>query len=142
MKIGIDYTGVGVVFFCHDGKGNYLLSKRGKNCRDEHGRWDPGGGGLDFGDKVEEVLKKEIKEEYCADIINHKFLGYRDVHCLHEGVKTHWIILDFRVLIDPKQVKNGEPHKFEEIGWFRLDKLPEPLHLQFPAALKQYQGKL
>jgi 8-oxo-dGTP pyrophosphatase MutT (NUDIX family) len=139
MKTGIDYTGIGVVFFCHDGKGNYLLSKRGKNCRDEHGRWDPGGGGLDFGDKVEEVLKKEIKEEYCADIINHQFLGYRDVHRLHEGVKTHWIILDFRVLIDPKQVKNGEPHKFEEIGWFSLDKLPEPLHSQFPAALRQYQ---
>lgn len=142
MIKGVDYTGISIVFFCHDGKGNYLLSKRGKNCRDEHGRWDPGGGGLDFDDKVEDVLKKEIKEEYCADILKFDFLGFRDVHRVHEGKKTHWVALDFKVLVDPRQVKNGEPHKFDEIKWFCLDKLPVPLHSQFPAALKQYKDKL
>lgn len=97
MKKGLDYTGISIIFFCHDGKGNYLLNKRSKNCRDEHGCWDPGGGGLEFGDDVIETLKKEIKEEYGTDVIEYEFLGYRDVHRTLNGKTTHWIALDFKV---------------------------------------------
>jgi len=142
MKKGEDFVGVTIVFICHDGKGNILLNKRSKNCRDEHGTWDSGGGGLEFGDTVINTLKKEIKEEYCADVISHEFLGYRDVHREHDGKKTHWIALDFKVLVDRDKVKNGEPHKFDAIEWFTLDKLPEPLHSQSPTFFKQYKGKL
>ena len=69
MQKGVDFIGVTVVYFCHDGKGNVLLSKRGKNSRDEHGTWDPGGGGVEFEDTVLDTLRKEIAEEYCTDII-------------------------------------------------------------------------
>ncbi len=61
---GADFTGVAIVFFCHHGKGNFIMAKRSQNARDEQGKWDIGGGGLDFGISVEETLKKEIKEEY------------------------------------------------------------------------------
>ncbi len=142
MKKGHDYTGVTIVFACHDGKGNFLLSKRGLASRDEQGTWDPGGGGLEFGDTVEETLQKEIKEEYCADVLDFEFLGYRDVHREHNGEKTHWIALDFKVLIDRSQVKNGEPHKLDEIAWFTLDNLPSPVHSQFPTFLDLYMTKL
>jgi ADP-ribose pyrophosphatase YjhB (NUDIX family) len=142
MRKGIDYTGITVVFASHDGHGNYLLSKRGVTCRDEHGTWDPGGGGLELHDTVENTLRKEIKEEYCTDVLDYEFLGYRDVHREHEGVKNHWIALDFKVLIDPSKVQNGEPHKLDEIGWFRLDALPSPLHSQFPYFLEKYTDRL
>lgn len=42
---GVDYIGVCVVYFCHDGKGEFVMAKRSSNARDEHGRWDIGGGG-------------------------------------------------------------------------------------------------
>ncbi|MGD9129252.1 MAG: NUDIX domain-containing protein [Candidatus Woesebacteria bacterium] len=142
MQQGPDYTGISLVFFCHDGKGNYLLNKRNNNCRDEKGCWDPGGGALDFGEKVERVLEKEIKEEYSTDILEYEFLGFRDVHRKLKGKKTHWIALDFKVLVDRKKVKNGEPHKFDEIAWFKLDNLPTSLHSQFPKALEKYKNKL
>ena len=142
MRKGIDYVGITVVFFCHDGKGNYLLSKRSKNCRDEHGNWDPGGGGVDFGENIEDVLRREIKEEYCADILEYEEFGFLDVHRKHDGKPTHWLALLYRVLVNPKQVTNGEPHKFDKIDWFRLDNLPKPLHSQFPAVLKKYKEKL
>jgi len=142
MKKGFDYTGVSIVFLCHDGKGNYLLNKRGKNCRDEHGCWDPGGGGLEFGDTVIDTLKKEVSEEYCTDIISHEFLGYRDVHREHDGRKTHWVALDFKVLVDRKKVKNGEPNKFDEIGWFRKEDWPDPMHSAMPLFLKIHGDKL
>lgn len=68
MQKGVDYIGNAVVYFCHDGKGNFLLAQRSKNARDEQGRWDIGGGGIDFGDTVVDTLKKEIKEEYSTDV--------------------------------------------------------------------------
>jgi len=142
MKQGSDFIGVCVVYFCHDGNGKVLLSKRGKNARDEQGTWDPGGGALDFGDTVEETLHREIKEEYDADVLNLEFLGFRDVHRFHEGNQTHWIAPDYKVLVDPTQVKNNEPHKFDDIGWFTLDTLPKPVHSQFPTFLQQYKNRL
>ena len=142
MKRGEDYTGVAVVYFCHDGNGNFLLNKRGINCRDEHGTWDPGGGGIEFGDTVENSLKKEIKEEYCTDVISYEFLGFRDVHREHNGKKTHWIALDFKVLVDRNKVGNGEPHKFDAVEWFTLNNLPTPLHSQFPTFLKLHKLRL
>ena len=78
MKKGVEYPGVTVSFFCHDGAGNYLFAKRGTNCRDEHGCWDNGGGGLDLHDTVIGTLKKEIKEEYGTEALDYEFLGYRD----------------------------------------------------------------
>lgn len=61
MKRGIDYIGNSVVYFCHDGKGNFVMAKRSANARDEHGKWDIGGGGLEFGEKVEDEFEKRNK---------------------------------------------------------------------------------
>ncbi len=100
------------------------------------------GWGVEFGDTLEETLRKEIQEEYCTDVINFEFMGFRDVHREQGGIKTHWIAFDYKVLIDRSKVKNGEPHKFEELGWFRLDNLPSPLHSQFPNFFNLYKEKL
>ena len=142
MEDNADHVRVAIVYFCHDGKGNFIMAKRKETTRDEHGRWDIGGGELEFGDTVEDTLTKEIKEEYSTDILEYEFLGYRDVHRVHEGRKTHWIGLDFKVLVDKDKVKNGEPHKFDEVSWFTLDTMPTPIHSQGPEFLNKYMGKL
>jgi 8-oxo-dGTP diphosphatase len=144
MQKGIDFIGVSIIYFCHDNNGNFVMAKRSAQARDEQGRWDIGGGGLEFLDTVENTLKKEIMEEYCTDVLDYEFLGFRDVHREFEGKKTHWIALDFKVLVDPEKVQNGEPHKFTEIKWFTLRNLPaeSELHSQLPLFLKKYKGKL
>ena len=142
MKPGIDHTGVTVVFLCHDGKGNVLLSKRSPACRDEHGRWDLGAGSLELGHTVEDTIKREIKEEYGTDVLESEFLGYHDIHRTNDGQKTHWVALYFKVLVDRGKARNAEPHKFEEVRWFPLTDLPTPLHSQFPAFLRDYGDKL
>lgn len=40
------------------------------------------------------------------------------------------------VTVDPKTVRNDEPHSIDEIGWFRLDALPLDLHSTIPIRLK------
>ncbi len=142
MKKGEDFTGVTIVYFCHDGNGNFLMNKRSANCRDEHGCWDQGGGGLEFGDTVENTIRKEVQEEYCTDVINFEFLGYRDIHRTHNDKNTHWVALDFKVLVDKEKARNGEPHKFDEIGWFQINNLPENLHSQLPKFIEKYKGRL
>jgi ADP-ribose pyrophosphatase YjhB (NUDIX family) len=142
MKKGIDFTGISVTFACHDGAGNFLLAKRSAQTRDEQGTWDLGGGGLELGDLIEDTLRKEVKEEYCADILDFEQLGMREVHREKDGVKSHWIAFDFKVLLDPAQVQNGEPHKIDELGWFSLHNLPSPLHSQLPFYFEKYTTKL
>jgi len=139
---GVDYTGIAIVFFCHDGKGNVVMAKRSKNTRDEHNRWDIGAGGLEAHESVEETLRKEIREEYCTEVKSYEFLGFRDVHREHQGKKTHWLALDFKVLINPIHVKNGELHKFDEVAFFPLKNLPEPVHSQLPYFLEKYKEQL
>ena len=143
MTKGVDHIGIAVVYFCHDGKGKLLMHKRSQAARDEHGCWDVGGGAVEFGHSAGQTLKKEILEEYNTKILAFEFLGYRDdVFRQYQGRPTHWVTLDFKVLVDPKLVKNNEPHKFEELGWFTLNALPSPLHSQLPLFLKKYQDKL
>lgn len=135
---GISFVGVATSALCHDGKGNFVMMKRGQGARDEHGRWDMVGGGLKVGQKVEENLKREIKEELLADAKEIKHLGFRDVHReLDDGTKTHWVSLDYIVLVDRNQVKLGEPEVMDELGWFTLDTIPSPLHSQFMKFVEQ-----
>ena len=142
MKQGIDYIGVTVVYFCHDGNSNILMARRSANCRDEQGRWDIGGGAIEFGHTAEYTLRKEILEEYCTDVISYEFLGYRDVLRGTGKERTHWLALDFKVLVERQKVRIGEPHKFDSIGWFTRDTMPEHVHSQFPKFLEQHKEKL
>jgi 8-oxo-dGTP pyrophosphatase MutT (NUDIX family) len=145
MQKGIDFVGVSVVYFCHDGQGKFVMHKRSNQARDEHGKWDIGAGGLEVEDSIEQTLKKEIEEEYATEVRSYEFLGIRDVFRQNpDGSRTHWVALDHKVLVDPAKVKNGEPHKFDEVKWFTWSDLPaeNELHSQLPIFLEKYKNRL
>lgn len=128
LRKGIDYTGISVGFYCHDGSGNFLFGKRSEKCRDEHGMWECGGGGLKFGETIEDALWRELEEEYgCSgeiDVVCPPSTSVRE----KDGVRSHWLSLPYIIRVDRAEVKLNEPEKMTEIGWFRLDNLPQPLH--------------
>jgi 8-oxo-dGTP pyrophosphatase MutT (NUDIX family) len=136
LKKGVDFIGVTCVFFCHDGQGNLLMHKRSKNCRDEIGRWDTGSGSMEFGETPEQAVVREIGEEYCVKPKKLQLCGVRNVLRMNGGTTTHWIAFLFVAFVDPKKVSIGEPEKMEELFWFRLAKLPKPLHSAFKDQLK------
>lgn len=138
MKPGIDYVAVSVSFYCHDGRGNFLLHKRSDRCRDEKGNWDFGGGRVEFGETLDEAVKREIKEEYGVDGEIEKQLPAHSLLRMENGVKTHWLIISYLVKVDRMRVINGDPEKISEIGWFRLNNLPKPLHTGAEFTLKRY----
>ena len=41
-------------------------------------------------------------------------------------------------MVNREKVANGEPHKFDEIGWFTLNNLPSPLHSQLANFIEKY----
>ena len=126
---GIDFIGISCAFICHDGNGKVLMHKRSKNCRDEQGRWDNGGGAHEFGDNIIDTVRREIEEEYGVTPTNLQFIEVNDAHRkLDDGTPTHWISVLYVAQVDPKKAKNNEPYKIDDIGWFDLDNLPEPLH--------------
>ncbi|MFH1047928.1 MAG: NUDIX domain-containing protein [Patescibacteria group bacterium] len=140
---GVDYVSIAVIFMCHDGQGNFVLAQRGAKARNETGTWDIGGGALELGEDAEQTLRREIKEEYCTEVLELEFLGYRDVHYDHEGPPTkHWLALDFCVHVEPTQVAIGEPHKLSDIGWFTFDSLPEPLYSRLPSFFQLHEEKI
>lgn len=131
MKKGVDYIGVTCVFYCHDGKGNLLLHKRSKLCRDERGKWDCGGGAMRVGETFEQAVRREVKEEYATRVINLHLVGVNNVIRNNGGERTHWVAVIFAVQVDPTKVRIGETRKMEEIGWFKKNALPSPLHSMF-----------
>lgn len=128
MQKGVDHIGVTCVFYCHDGKGKFLLHKRSNNCRDEVGRWDCGGGALEIGESFEQAVRREIKEEYCVEPVGLQMFGVNNVIRKNGGQATHWVAILFVAEVDPRKVKIGEPKKMEKLGWFSKENFPKPLH--------------
>jgi ADP-ribose pyrophosphatase YjhB (NUDIX family) len=127
----------------HDGNGKYLVSLRTEKCRDEHHTWEPlGGGGLKFGETLDEAIVREVMEEAGGTPFNFEYLGLREVHREHEGKKTHWLAFDYRAQINPVEVRIMEPDKCAEIRWCAVDEIPSPLHSQFPFFLEKYKNLL
>ena len=142
FKIGVDCTGISVVFACHDGNGKFLLHKRSQNCRDEQGRWDFGGGKLEFSESLSEGVKREAREEYgCEVIIEEALYPQQLFRELADGTKTHWIYFPHIVRVNPVDVIIGEPHSMDEIGWFALDNLPQPLHSAIPPFIEGFKSE-
>lgn len=143
MTKGEDYIGVAIVPFLHDGEGNYLVSLRTENCRDEQHTWEPlGGGGLKFGETIEEGIVREVLEETGAKPFNFQYLGLREVFREHEGKKTHWLAFDYVAQVKREEVKIMEPDKCAEIRWCKPNEIPEPMHSQFPLFLERYKDTL
>lgn len=141
-KKGIDSIGVAITCMCHDGAGNYLVAKRSLNARDEQGTWHPLGGSVEFGELVEDTVRREVMEEFSTQVTDIEFLGFRDVHRTLDGRKTHWVVFDYKGMVDRASVKIGEPDMTDEIRWVTIDSIPAPLHSQFPIYLEKYKERL
>jgi ADP-ribose pyrophosphatase len=125
IKIGTDCIGVGCGALIINDKNETLLLKRTDKSRNRAGFWSKPGGGLEFGDKIEDTVKREIKEEIGVEIEIIKFLCFTENILKDEN--QHWISFNYLAKITEGEVKNMEPEKHEEVKWFALDNLPEKL---------------
>lgn len=125
MHRGIDYIGVGVGAAIFNNDGRLFLTLRGKKAKNERGKWEIPGGSVEFGETLEDAIKREIKEEYGVEI---KIIELLDV-CDHliPDEHQHWVSPTYICKITKGHPRIIEPEKCDAIGWFTREetvKLP------------------
>jgi len=122
LKKGIDYIGVGVGAVILDREGKVFLAKRGKEARNERGKWEFPGGSVEFGEEMRHALIREVQEEYDFEISVDRLLDVVDHIIPHEH--QHWISPTFLCFYKEGTPRIMEPHKCDSIGWFSLESIP------------------
>jgi|GEM_PF-156975 len=126
IKAGRDYIGVGCGVFITNKKGEVILQLRSKNSKNEAGKWEKMGGSIEYGETVEQTLRRESLEESGVEITDIEFLSYTD-HILKDE-NQHWLGLNFMALVKDGQVpKNMELHKHDDLRWFKFSEVPDNL---------------
>jgi len=121
MKKGVDYIGVGVGAIIVNEERKLFLAKRGREARNESGKWEFPGGGVEFGDTLVDTLKREIMEEYGIQIEVGRLLDVCDHIITTEH--QHWVSPSYLCTVIKGEPKILEPHKCDEIGWFSVEEI-------------------
>ncbi|MEO1474334.1 MAG: NUDIX domain-containing protein [Pseudomonadota bacterium] len=91
----------------------------------EPGHWGLPGGKIDFGERTEDAVKREIAEELGIEI------EITRLACLTETIGKddgrHWVAPVYEARIVAGEPKIMEPEKHGGWGWYPLDGLPAPL---------------
>ncbi len=122
-KASRDFIGVGVAAVIMDEEGRVLMQKRGGKASNEVGKWKFPGGRIEYREKAEDALKREMKEELGVEVEIEKFLFNLENYIPEEG--EYWFVPVYLCRIKKGRVRNMEPEKCEEIAWFDIESLPE-----------------
>jgi len=125
MIRGKDYIGVGVGAVILNDKAEILLLLRNKPP--EKNFWSIPGGSVEFLETIEDAVIREVEEEIGLKIEIERLLGVTN-HIL-EQENSHWVSPVFLAKIISGEVRNIEPSKHLDIGWFPLADLPENITL-------------
>lgn len=117
-------------------KKEVLLQLRGEKARNLRGLWNLPSGQIKWGEKADEALKREIKEELGVEIKIIKPLIFYDGILVNED--QHWLVMFYLCQIKEGKPINKEPRKTEKIAWFSLENLPENLAFGLKEVLKSF----
>ncbi len=137
MQRGVDYIGVGVGAIIVDAEGRLFPARRGPQAKNERGLWEFPGGSVEFGERLAEALKREIREEYGVEISVGELLDVADHILPDEG--QHWVSPSYLCTILAGTPEIREPGKCTEIGWFLPDEVPDELSQVSRANLAHYR---
>ncbi|EKD66990.1 MAG: MutT/NUDIX family protein [uncultured bacterium] len=128
MKAGVDYIGVSVGALIFNSEGKILLCKRSQNAKNERGCWEAPGGAVEYGETLEHAIAREMKEELDVELELMQQMPAAN-HIIPDD-HQHWIPSAFISRIkNNKKPKIMELDKCDEISWFALDNLPQPLSI-------------
>ena len=91
------------------------------------------GGHIDFGEKAEDALKRELQEELAVEIEKFEFIGTVENYYGENGVRRHELDIIFTVDLGDQEIKDVEDHI--EFYWIDLGKLGKAD--VFPTELKK-----
>lgn len=116
------YTKIGCeAWIIKDGK--VLLLQRGDG--DYAGSWSLPGGHLEFLERIDEAIVRELKEELNLEVDpeNVELIAITDD--LRPQINQHYLHATFKVIIGDQEPVCNEPDKCTELHWFPIDELPK-----------------
>lgn len=141
--VGKDYIGLGVGAVIFNQKNKILLIKRSKklaNDRTTAGMWSIPGGQVEFGERITDAIRREVKEELGVEITIEKLIGHWDQILKKSGI--HWHSVSFLCRISKGMPVVREPEKFSQLKWFSLEKIPNNAGIAHVAAPLYMLGKM
>jgi len=124
-------VGVGVLVV--DEADRVLLAQRLRPP--EAGTWSILGGKLELFERVEDCAVREVREEAGVDVHIERLLCVTN-HIVDGG--EHWVAPAYLARIVDGVPRNVEPQSANEVRWFGLAELPEPLAVPARAAIDAY----
>jgi 8-oxo-dGTP diphosphatase len=122
-------VGVGGVIL-NDGKVLLLLRKRPP----EVGFWSLPGGRVEFGERLEDAVVRELREELGITVAVESLVCVTD-HIVPAD-NAHWVSPTYCVRLVSGVPQNLEPEKTAAVEWFALSNLPENLSITAKSALR------
>jgi nucleoside triphosphatase len=127
---------VGVLVFNKEGKIFLMVSPKW------HGKYGMAGGHIEYGEKIEETAKREIKEETGLEIFDIEFLMVQE--CIFSEAfwkKKHFVFLDYIAKAkDEKVILDGR--EGTEYVWATIDEALElPLNPYTRNTILEYKKK-
>ena len=96
--------------------GKYLLARR----RDI-GWWNLPGGGLEYGETVDEGLAREVMEEIGVTVVIERVVG------IYSKPRKNEVVIAFLCHLAPGTSEPATSDEVSEVGWFTADTLPDKL---------------
>lgn len=103
--------------------GELLLIQRLR--KPETGAWGLPGGKIDFGERAEVAVVREIEEELGIEIALSGLACFSEI--IDGGDGRHWVSPIFAARVVSGEPKLMEPEKHGGWGWFALDDLPDKI---------------
>lgn len=136
---GRDHIGVGGGALIVNDRNETLLIRRTPKARNDAGVWSQPGGTLEYGEKVEQMVVREIKEELDITVKLDTLLCYTDQILSSEN--QHWVAISYLAKLYEGEPKNLEPHKHDQIRWFSFQHLPRKISKPTKDAIRSYLGE-
>ena len=126
---------VGALVFNREGKLFLMKSHKWR------GRWVVPGGHIELGERMEDALRREVKEETNLDIYEIEFLCFQEfLYDERFWKRRHFVFFDYACKTDSTDVRLND--EAEEYRWVTLDEvLTLPVEHYTAVAIREYLGK-
>ena len=129
---------------CRDGE--RILVAEGHDSKKGETFYRPLGGTIEFGERGEEAVQREFREEIAADLVEVRYVGMLENIFTYEGRRGHEIVLVYDGRLTDASLYENEVIEGDEMGerfkavWIRLDEFGEGKPPVYPEGLLALLG--
>ena len=124
---------------CRDGE--RILVAEGHDSKKGETFYRPLGGTIEFGERGEEAVQREFREEIAADLVEVRYVGMLENIFTYEGRRGHEIVLVYDGRLTDASLYEKEYILGDELGepfkavWMRVDEFGEGKATVYPDGL-------